>query len=268
MSLELRSPKYEQASVSVPDEVADLGKPFNGTLASNKGDEYRIENNIIDFIDGAPEAMTWAQSSNHWRLTAYLYEEIWRKRSLSMLSGESFPVEKEQELLVQWLQPETGGVYLDVGCSTALYARLVKKAEPGSRIIAMDFSRQMLDEARLKAEADQTDLFLLRADARRMPFYGNTFDGLMMGGTLNELSDPLKVLYESRRVIKEDGIFFMMHLITSDSWYLRLMQSSVELSGLKFWSIADSNRLFERAGFTVVDQMSKGIVCFSKLMPA
>lgn len=127
---------------------------------------------------------------------------------------------------------------------------------------------QMLNEARLKAEADQTDMYLLRADARKLPFYGATFDGLMMGGTLNELTDPLKVLYEARRVIKKDGIFFMMHLVKADAWYIRLLQDSAAYGGITFRTVQESNQLFERAGFTVADQFSKGIVCFTKLIPA
>lgn len=77
----------------------------------------------------------------------------------------------------------------------------------------------MLEEARIKAEADETDIFLLRADGRDMPFFSKTFDGIVMGGTLNELSDPTKVLYEANRVLKKEGSFFVMHLIKSDAWY-------------------------------------------------
>ena len=268
MSLSFRSPKYEQASITIPGEAARLNKPFNGTVCSNKGDEYVISNNIIDFLgDEAPE-MSWAQSSNHWKLTASIYEDIWRKRSLSILTGEEFPIKKEQKLLIEWLNPQAGNLYLDVGCSTALYGREVKKHVPECDLVALDFSSQMLKEARLKAEADQTELYLLRADARHMPFFGATFDGLMMGGTLNELTDPMKVLYESRRVLKKGGILFMMHLVKADAWYARLLQDSVEFSGLKFWTVDESNQLFERAGFSIADQFSKGIVCFSKLLPS
>lgn len=268
MSLEFRSPKYEQASVSIPEEVSKLRKPFNGTVCSNKGDEYVITNNVIDFLSEEPVSMSWAQSSNHWKITASIYEDIWRKRSLSILTGEEFPIQKEQELLIEWLHPQPGMYYLDIGCSTALYARLVKSAQPECDVVALDFSRQMLEEARLKAEADQADIYLLRADARQLPFYGATFDGLMMGGTLNELTDPVKVLYEARRVIKKEGLFFMMHLIKADAWYARLLQDSAEYGGIKFWTIDESNQLFERAGFSVVDQFTKGIVCFSKLIPS
>jgi SAM-dependent methyltransferase len=268
MSLEFRSPKYEQAAVVVPVEATRLEKPFNGTVCSNKGDEYVIKNNIIDFLGDDPVPMTWAQTSNQWSLTASIYEDIWRKRSLSILTGEEFPIAKERELLIEWLDPQPEKLYLDIGCSTGLYARLVKKAQPQAEIVALDFSMQMLTETRLKAEADQTDMFLLRADARNLPFYGATFDGLMMGGTLNELDDSLKVLYEARRVIKKDGIFFMMHLVKSDAWYVRLLQDSASYGGLTFWTVEESNQMFERAGFTVADQFSKGIVCFSKLIPA
>lgn len=268
MALEFRSPKYERASISVPEEAAHLQKNFNGIICSNKGDEYAIKNNVIDFLGEDLEDISWAQSSNHWKVTAALYEDIWRKRSLSILTGEEFPIKKEKELLINWLEPQPDHLYLDIGCSTALYGRLLKKEEPNCEVISMDLSLQMLQEARLKAEAEEVDLYLLRADGRYLPFFGRTFDGLMMGGTLNELTDPLKVLYEARRVIKETGTFFMMHLIKADAWYARLLQDTTEFSGIKFWDMDESNALFGRAGFKVADQFSKGIVCFSKLIPA
>ncbi len=268
MSLELRSPIYERAAIEVPEETARLSKSFNGTICSNKGDEYLIQNNIIDLLGEIPPSLSIAQSTNHWKVTAALYEDIWRKRSLSILTWEEFPIAKERELLIEWLNPRSDNLYMDIGCSTALYGRLVKKAQPECRVVALDFSSQMLEEARLKSEADQTDLFLLRADAHEMPFFGASFDGLMMGGTLNELTDPLKVLYEARRVIKKDGVLFMMHLVKSGTWYVRLLQDSAEFSGLKFWTVEESNQLFERAGFTITDQFTKGVVCFTKLKPA
>lgn len=268
MALEIRSPKYERASISIPEEVAHLQKGFNGTICSNKGDEYPITNNIVDLLGKEQVNMSWAQSSNHWKVTAAFYEDIWRKRSLSILTGEDFPIQKERELLIDWLNPRLDNLYLDIGCSTALYGRLLKKAQPECEVVSLDFSKQMLQEARLKSEAEEVDLYLLRADARHLPFFGATFDGLMMGGTLNELTDPLKVLYEARRVIKKDGVFFMMHLVKADAWYARLLQDSAEFSGIKFWTIDESNKMFDRAGFRVAEQFSKGIVCFTKLIPA
>lgn len=266
MSLEVRSPLHDNERISLPDEVAILSKTFNGSVCSAKGDEYPIKNNVVDLLT-KEKNYTLAQSTNHWKLTATVYEDVWRVRSLSLLSGELFPIEKEKELLKKWVNPQSGLTYLDVGCSTALYARSLKKSEPECRSIALDFSTAMLEEARIKAEADEADIFLIRADAREMPFFASSMDGVVMGGTLNELSDELKVLYECHRVLKEDGVLFMMHLIFSDSWYGRVLQSSAEWSGINFWSLKQSNELFEKAGFKIVDQFTKGIVCFSKLKP-
>jgi len=266
MKLQVRSPLNDREVIEIPQKVSKLTASFNGTIASPKGDEYPIENNVIDLLPEEKE-YSIAQSTNHWKLTASVYEDLWRKRSLSMLTGEEFPIEKEQELLVKWMNPQPKKWYLDVGCSTALYARTLKKHEPGSEQVAVDFSHVMLQEARLKAEAEQADIYLVRADGRDLPFFAGTFDGLSMGGTLNELKDELRVLYECRRVLKSDGIFFVMHLIKAGSWYWRLFQESAEWGGLQFWTVEESNELFRRAGFRVEEQFHKGIVCFTKLRP-
>jgi ubiquinone/menaquinone biosynthesis C-methylase UbiE len=268
MKLELRSPVDERAGIHVPDEAARLSKPFNGTVGSKEGDEYQVKNNIVDLLGKEPEFTSIAQSTNHWKITAAIYEDIWRKRSLSLLSGEEFPIEKEHELLIDWTAPQKNGWYLDLGCSTALYGRALKAAQKEANIVALDFSSQMLEEARLKAEADETDMYFLRADGRELPFFSKTFDGIVMGGTLNELTEELKVLYEAKRVIKEDGVFFMMHLIKSDAWYGRLLQESAAIGGINFWTVNESNTLFNQAGFEVEEQLVKGIVCFTKLSPA
>lgn len=266
MKLQVRSPKHDREMIEIPVRAARLATPFNGTIASPKGDEYPVTDNIINLLP-KENSYSIAQSTNHWKLTASVYEDLWRKRSLSLLTGEEFPIEKEQELLAKWMNPQPGNWYLDVGCSTALYARTLKKVEPKSHQVAVDFSEVMLQEARLKAEAEQSDLYLIKADGRDLPFFAGTFDGICMGGTLNELTDELKVLYECRRVLKSEGIFFMMHLVKAGSWYGRLFQESAEWGGLQFWSVEESNELFRRAGFKVEDQFTKGIVCFSKLRP-
>ncbi len=268
MSLELKSPAYEREVIHVAHEISNLSVPFNGSVASAKSeDEYQVKNNIIDLLGSEPGSKTIAQYSNHFKLTAAIYEDLWRRRSLTLLTGESFPVEKEQELLIEWTTPRAGGYYLDVGASTALYARALKTAEPKAEVVAMDFSKQMLQEARLKSEAEQANIYLLRADATQMPFFSKSFDGLVMGGTLNELPDPDRVLHEMRRILEDHGVVFMMHLIKSDSWVGQLLQGSASLGGLQFWTVDESNEMFKNAGFRVDEQITRGIVCFSRLLP-
>lgn len=265
MDLKLRAPDSDQHSILLPEKVSHLSSRYTGTLSSGKGREYKIERNIADLMsDGHNYSI--ANYSNHLGVTAAVYEDVWRNKSLSILTGESFPIEKEKELLVDWLDPQPDKLYLDVGCSTALYARCIKQAQKKSEVVAIDISQAMLKEARKKAAKENVDLFLIRADARKMPFYAGMFDGLMMGGTLNELADELKVLYECRRVIKKGGAFFMMHLLKADSIAGKLLQGPASWGGVKFWTKKESNQLFERAGFKVDEQFNNGIVCFTKLI--
>ena len=265
MDLKLRAPDSDQHSISLPGKVSHLSSRYTGTLSSGNGKEYEIEGNIADLMSAGHD-YSIANWSNHLGVTAAAYEDVWRNRSIGILSGEPFPIEKEKELLINWLEPAPDKLYLDVGCSTALYARSVKQAENESLVVAIDISKAMLQEARKKASKEDADMFLIQADARTMPFYAGMFDGLMMGGTLNELTDELKVLYECRRVIKKGGTFFMMHLLTADSIAGKLLQGPAGWGGVKFWTLKQSNELFERAGFKVDDQFNIGIVCFSKLI--
>lgn len=267
MTLELRSPAYEKLPVHIPEEASFLRKSFNGTVCSSKGDEYRIHGNIIDFYEAQEKTgQTPAQRSNHLSVTAMAYEQYWRKQSISLISGEDFDLEREKELLLRWLDPQPAKRYLDVGCSTGLYARTIQAKEPKADTVALDFSNAMLKEARKLGRRENLNMYLLRADAKQMPAFGGTFDGVVSGGTLNELDDPLKVLYETARVIKKGGVCFIMHLLKSKSLMGKLLQQTTRLGGIKYWTLDESNALFERAGFTIMQQKQHGIVCFSRLV--
>ncbi len=265
MPLVLRSPEHDDASVPVPAEAALLGRPLNGVICSSKGDEYPVKDNIIDLLKDGYPAKSLAEHSGNWGVTASVYEDLWRKNAVSLLSGEKFPWEQERRLIEQCLRPRPREWYLDIGCSTALYARLLFERAPQTRIVAMDYSLPMLKRAREKCRKENCNVFLLRADAHEMPFFRASFDGALFGGTLNELRDPLKVLFEIRRILKENARLFIMYVLKADSWYLRLAQSAIQTGGLTFWSLNESKELFRRCGFKVGDIEQHGLVCFACL---
>jgi ubiquinone/menaquinone biosynthesis C-methylase UbiE len=265
----LRSLKHDGAKIFVPANASDLSQSFNGSVCSNKGDEYKISENIIDLLgEDEYKAKSLAEHSNKWDATAALYEDIWRKNAVSFLSGKKFPWEKERTLMEQCLRPRDDELYLDIGCSTALYSRLLLKQAPKARVIAMDYSLPMLKKAREKCKEEGYHVFLLRGDAHEMPFFRGALDGAVCGGTLNELRDPLKVLFETRRILKDNARLFVMYLLKSDAWYLRLAQSAVQTGGLTFWSIDESKDLFKRSGFKINNIEREGLVCFACLTAA
>lgn len=263
--LVLKAPGDERHFFSVPAEVSDLSDTFNGNILAENGAECEIKRNIIHLINKKPENLTLAQLSNVLSLTAKVYEDTWRKRSIGIISGETFPLEDERKLLQTWVAPKPNELIVDVGCSTAFYARSVLNKEPGARVVALDFSEEMLQEARTYCKKENVHAFLLRADAAYMPFYAESVDAIVCGGSLNEFADPSRVLYELRRVLKKDGRCFMMHLLQANTWYGRLLQGGSKTGGLHFWTEQESDDLFKKSGFTVERRHTLGVVCFSLL---
>lgn len=263
--LRLKSPKFEDASIEIPVEASFLDKPLQGLICSARGDEYKIENNIIRLDTGNNWKLTLAQRTNFWKPSASNYEHLWRVNALSYLSGESFPIEKEKELLLEWTEPQENDLVLDAGCSTALYGRFLLQKESSIGLYAVDFSPYMLEEARKALLAEQHNAYLICANVEQLPFWAASFDLAVCGGTLNEFADPMRALYEIRRVMTRGGRVFMMYLTESTSFYIRTLQRGAAAGGLQFFTPAGAVNMFERAGFKPVHTSQHAIVSFTLL---
>lgn len=258
----LRSPLNEEHRLLVPAEVAQLRNPFSGDISSPDGQSWSVKRNIVELLGENTPSVTLAQSTNFLSLTAETYEDYWRNRSISAITGQDYSIADEMALLLDWLKPTAEKRYIDVGCSTGLYARTLASATPGASITAMDLSLPMLRKAREKALAENADLFLLQADAENMPFFGGSADGIVIGGSLNEFRDPVKALYESRRVLRKGGMLFMMYLLRAETFMGTTLQRLSGVGGLTFWSPDQSADLFVRTGFAIRRQERLGIVDF------
>jgi SAM-dependent methyltransferase len=253
------------ATVRIPEEAKRLASGFNAVLQVPDGTEVRIEGGIIDTLGDREMDLTLAQRSNLVPVTAAMYEDTWRVRSIGILSGEAFPIEAETALLTEWLAPTAGEILLDLGCSTALYARALAKAAPDAATVAIDYARPMLHEARRRAIAAGIDLYLLRADCEHLPFANGSVGKAAIGGTLNEFRDPVKALYEARRVLRKDGSLFVMALREADTFAGRFLQKGAASGGITFWSASALSDLYERCGFRIRKRENRGIVEFALL---
>ena len=93
------------------------------------------------------------------------------------------------------LAMEPGGLALDVACGTGDFVRLLRSM--GYRVIGGDFSLGML------TASDQAGL--VQADAARLPFADNSFDGLTCGFALRNFTSLPTVLAEMARVVRPGG---------------------------------------------------------------
>lgn len=270
----LRCPDGPDGSPLVLTEIRTQrrGEIVTGTACAADGGCYPIRDGILDLL---PEKidLSAAQRSNLFRPTATFYEQVWRVRSLSLLTGEAFPIEREMAIVNRWLRPEGGGVFVDIGTSHGLYARnianrLLQSGAAGT-VIAIDISMPMLRRARsLVAAKGYTTIDLVRARGQALPVADGSIDGIVNGGTFNEMGQQARALAEVRRTLKPDGRFVCMSLLAGKTAAGRTVQRTLAAgSRLLFPTVDETNALFDGAGLTITDQQRYGIALFTRAIP-
>lgn len=181
-----------------------------------------------------------AQQSNDWWITAQLYD-LWRVRSLSILSGQPFPLEQELALMLDWLRPTPNSLWLDVGTSTGNYARALSSV--GVNVIALDASSAMLEVARRRGTVN-----LYHSTLEAASFSTQYFDGIVVGATLNEFGDPAIALERMTRLLKPGGSLFMMYLCEAPTPAGRALQRVFAHFGIRFPRRDTVRNTLEQAG--------------------
>ncbi len=236
---------------------------------------YPIRDGIVDLLGGARLPLTPAQITNYLPLTAWGYERLWRGRALTLLSGEEFGLTRELSLLVRLMQPERGGVYLDVACSNGLYARalatathadLLAATPPPATIIGIDHSLPMLQQARAYALQNRLRITYVRASAQALPIADATVAGVAMGGSLNEIGDRRAFFAEARRVLEPHGRMVLMHLVQAGDGIGQAVQAVLGTGGIAFPPLATIHAELEQ--FNLLDETQHGVVVFSAWQPA
>lgn len=93
-------------------------------------------------------------------------------------------------------EPQHGLTWLDAGCGTGTIARWLAR-ERGARVIAMDASERMLENA-----AKSPNVEYIIGDITCSSLRGNSFDGIVCSSVLEYLLDPIEALREFQRIAK------------------------------------------------------------------
>jgi demethylmenaquinone methyltransferase/2-methoxy-6-polyprenyl-1,4-benzoquinol methylase len=103
-------------------------------------------------------------------------------------------------------KPEKGNFVLDAASGTGDFALEFKKITGDSgKVAAVDFSNEMLDVLRIKSEKMKLDIECYRQDVSAMDFPDNYFDIASIGYGVRNFDNPVKVLSEIARVLKNNG---------------------------------------------------------------
>lgn len=110
---------------------------------------------------------------------------------------------------------------LDVATGTARLARtLFRQNGFRGRLIGLDLSRKMLQQAVQTTEMWAHRITFIRQDATQLPFPDATFDAVVCLEALEFMPDPDRVLREMVRVLRPGGVFLVTNRIGKDARWL------------------------------------------------
>jgi ubiquinone/menaquinone biosynthesis C-methylase UbiE len=127
-----------------------------------------------------------------------------------LYDAEILPVWSRQfgRLLLRDLALPPKAMVLDVACGTGYPALdILRKMDADGRIIAIDASPAMLDEARVKAGRLSGKRIFFRSEAAtpRLTFADDVYDLVVCNASLHEVDDPETAIREFARVAKAGG---------------------------------------------------------------
>ncbi len=193
-------------------------------------------------------------------LTAKLYEPLWRKRSLSIITSKEFNVERELKLMSEWLELCEGQRVLDAACSAALYARTLLKEEIRLDMHALDFSLPFLKTAQSYAAKEHLNMTFVQADVQVLPYEDSVFDAIVCGGSLNEFLDLEQAITEFARVLKPNGKMWQMYIKKSLGLFGKSLQAALRLSGIRFIDSKNLDELCSSVNLKLLKAQHRGPV--------
>ena len=225
------------------------------------GETYGIKDGYLDLLKSRTGADNLANLTNFLPGAGRGYEPLWRVRSLSLLTGQSFPNERELEIIKRLVHPVRGVHYLDLGCSAGLYTRSLSSNL--NTAVGIDISPTMLREAARRARGIGANPSFVRANAKHLPFTGASFAGAVCGGSLNEFGDPARVLRETYRVLEPGGRLAIMGILLATTARGRRLQRFLSTGGIRFFDPDELHSLLDHAGFEPDPPQTYGPVFFS-----
>jgi SAM-dependent methyltransferase len=228
------------------------------------GKTYLIKNGYLDLLGRRTGADSIANLTNFLPGAGPLYEPLWRVHSLTLLTGEPFPNERELGIITDLVRVERGGRYLDLGCSAGLYTRsLAARLGDSGDVVGIDISPSMLGEATRRARKLGVTSSFARADADNLPFADASFAGAVCGGSLNEFGDPARTLRERRRVLESSGRVAIMGILKAQTSRGRRLQSFLSTGGVRFFEPQEVLSLLDHAGLEPEPLQTYGVVFFA-----
>ncbi|EEF30941.1 phosphatidylethanolamine n-methyltransferase, putative [Ricinus communis] len=205
-------------------------------------------------------------------LVSFLYERGWRQN----FNQSGFPgPDEEFKMAQEYFKPAEGGILVDVSCGSGLFSRKFATSGTYSKVVALDFSENMLrqcyDFIKQDDNISEKDLALVRADVSRLPFSSGSVDAVHAGAALHCWPSPSNAIAEICRTLRSGGVFvgttFLRYNATS-SWIERSFRERI-MSGYNYYTEEEIEDLCTSCGLTnYQSKVQRSFIMFTAEKPS
>ncbi len=237
-----------------------------GVIRCRCGRLIPVRGFLIDMMDEEQcrVTMTFGQAAMRWKPLVAVYNGLWRHMTFPFATWIPFSTEQEIILGYHGFCPQYR--LLDIACGPGTYTRRYAEAIGSEGIVVgVDASGEMLEQAaQVAARKALHTMWLIKADASKIPFRDNMFDGVNCTGALHLFDHIDPVLERIHAVLKPQGVFTLMTFCKSRS---STVNKVAELLGIHLVDRVKLEESLCKAGLTIRDVRSSRrmlLVCAHK----
>jgi 2-polyprenyl-3-methyl-5-hydroxy-6-metoxy-1,4-benzoquinol methylase len=150
----------------------------------------------------------------------------WHGR-IAKTEGDLGAISAPWHVTVSRLLPDLNGLrVLEIGCGRGDFAIWMANRYPRATVVAIDFSKTAIDEARDRALRRNSPVEFAVGDATHLAFADGTFDMIVSCECLEHVPEPERMAAEIRRLLKHGGRF----ILTTENYF-----NGTLLAWLKAW---------------------------------
>jgi len=125
---------------------------------------------------------------------------------------------------------KAGITIVDAGCGSGLISRFLAKHNPSASIKAFDFSKIRIDQAKELSQSPRyKNISFDSCNLESIPLLNESIDIVICRFVYEYLKDPLKITREFKRILKPDGI---VYLIDVDGLFLNIWSQNGRFNDL------------------------------------
>jgi ABC-2 type transport system ATP-binding protein len=139
----------------------------------------------------------------------YKKEKYWSRFANTFNEDQKYIVGGAiQQAILERLSEESDlGELIELGCGAGFYTKVL--AANASHVMATDLSDEMLVMARAQLK-DLPNVTIEKADCEKTAFPDGKFSSVFMANLVHVMENPLIVLQESHRILKDGGLLLIV----------------------------------------------------------